>query len=759
MVRTVTLLISGLLLAYAAIAQNIVGYEYWFDQDHAQRIYVVVTPGNVVDLQNAQLNTNGLSLGQHQACLRWKDQPAVGQARWSSVVCRSLEVGQPGPWEIVAVRYWVGSPTDDQDPLVRYKYFANPQAAISYNGQLDLCGYPAGTQSLCLQLLDNHGQWSSVVTRPVTVNAAGSLGMPTITASASTFCPGDVITFSATPQTGPGFATPTGYMWQIPTGNGWSALPSDSSSIVVTIGNVAGSVQAAATNLCGSGPLGVMQVNPPPAPDQVPFINGPLQACAGSEATYTVPEVPGLTYDWQINGGWSASGGPGPSITTVVGPANATISVVAQNACGMQAPPRVESIAVTMPPNAGMDGPLVICSNSSPVNLFIGLLGSPDPGGVWHHNGIPFSGFYNPVLDVPGVYTYTVNGMGPCPNGTASVTVSEPLAPSAGADATLALCSNAGVQVLTNALGGTPDANGSWSGPSNTNGLFDPATMSAGVYTYTVVGALPCANASATLTISIQQAPNAGTGGLLELCTGSAPVVLLSQLDGNPALNGTWTGPQGGPVLGIFTPGQDEEGTYTYTVQGSGACADAGAMLEVNVMDLELTGIDGPTSVALIDTLTYTALPGLADADSIVWTLPPGWGWAPEDADHYDAIAVLIPSVQAAAGDVCAKAFGGLCVGNEVCQYLMVGMSELVDVTAGPIIYPNPSDGGFIVHLPSELRSVHLRVINALGQEVASFQNRNGDFTLDLSILATGIYELHWMTDEQRGTESLIISR
>lgn len=749
-----------ILLTTAVLAQNMVAYEYWFDQSDAdgQRYTIQVSTGSTLNITSVMLSHPSLSLGLHQIHMRLKDSNGA----WSSVTSRNFVNGPAGPYQLIAVRYWVGNPTSDDDPLVRTKYFTTPQTTLSYNGLLDLCGFPTGSQTLKLQLLDNHDQWSSVATRPITVNAAGTLGAPSITASSSTFCPGQVVTFTATPQSGPGFATPTGYSWQIPSGNGWSALPSDSSSIVVTIGDVAGNVQAAATNFCGIGPYGTMSVVIPAAPDQVPFINGPLQACVGSNAIYSVPvAVPGIAYTWEIYEGWTVPPTSGPSLPTVIGTANATISVIAQNVCGVQAPPRIESITVTAPPYAGIDGTLATCSNAAPFSLSIGLQGTPDTGGVWRRNGVMVSGIYNPSIDVPGVYTYTVSGSGPCPDATASVTVSETQAPNAGVNEALTLCSNAGIQIMTDALGGTPDGGGSWSGPSATNGLFDPATMLPGLYMYTVTGAPPCANASATLTISVNQASNAGVGGVLELCAGSVPMLLLNALSGSPSLSGLWTGPDGTAFAGVFTPGQSAEGVYTYTVQGSGACADDSAALDVNVMELQITEMNGPTSVPNIEQLLFWVLPSLPDADSILWTLPAGWDWGPDDNDPYDASAYVIPSATAGEVQVCAKALGGGCVGNDTCLTVdvTVGLAEGIGGAGHLLVYPNPNNGSFTVRGSMLPGNTQAQLLDALGQEVAAFRIAGPNAVVELDDLPSGTYMLRWQKAGYGGSQRVIVAR
>ncbi|MBK8498555.1 MAG: hypothetical protein IPL52_06980, partial [Flavobacteriales bacterium] len=110
-------------------------------------------------------------------------------------------------------------------------------------------------------------------------------------------------------------------------------------------------------------------------------------------------------------------------------------------------------------------------------------------------------------------------------------------------------CSTDAAASLFAQLGGTPDAGGTWSGPSPVvGGMIDPATMSAGVYTYTVTGTAPCPNEQATVTVTINTPPDPGTPGAITLCSTDAPASLFGQLGGTPDAGGTWSGPS--PVVG-----------------------------------------------------------------------------------------------------------------------------------------------------------------------------------------------------------------
>ncbi|MCB0791653.1 MAG: hypothetical protein KDB97_07800, partial [Flavobacteriales bacterium] len=140
------------------------------------------------------------------------------------------------------------------------------------------------------------------------------------------------------------------------------------------------------------------------------------------------------------------------------------------------------------PPNAGLDALVASCESGAIIDLFGQLGGAPDAGGTWTDPGnLVHNGMFDPASDPAGAYVYSVsNG---CLTAFAQVTVAINAAPDAGIDGNSNLCESSAPINLLAQLGGTPDAGGAWSGPSPVvGGQYDPATMTPGVYTYTVTG-------------------------------------------------------------------------------------------------------------------------------------------------------------------------------------------------------------------------------------------------------------------------------
>ncbi|MCB0795480.1 MAG: hypothetical protein KDB88_12145, partial [Flavobacteriales bacterium] len=189
-------------------------------------------------------------------------------------------------------------------------------------------------------------------------------------------------------------------------------------------------------------------------------------------------------------------------------------------------------------PDAGTNGTANACAGGGNIDLFAQLGGTPDAGGSWTDpNGFSHSGTYVPGTDPIGVYTYTAGTS--CLSATATVTVSASGTPDAGTNGTLDVCGTSAATSLFAQLGGTPDAGGAWSGPSAVvGGQYDPATMAPGVYTYTVAGVAPCVDATATITVTENAAPDAGTNGTLDLCETSVAASLFAQLGGTPDAGG-----------------------------------------------------------------------------------------------------------------------------------------------------------------------------------------------------------------------------
>lgn len=177
----------------------------------------------------------------------------------------------------------------------------------------------------------------------------------------------------------------------------------------------------------------------------------------------------------------------------------------------------LSSFSLTVNPsvNAGTSTTTTVCSSGSTLDLF-GLLGSGVfTTGTWTG---PSSlsgahlGTFNPAVNPGGIYTYTVTGISPCPNASATVTVNL----SAGADASFVYpgspyCLNQSGSfspTFSGTIGGTFSSTAGLSINPST-GAITPSSSTAGTYTvtYSLAASGGCPAFSTTATVVITNVP------------------------------------------------------------------------------------------------------------------------------------------------------------------------------------------------------------------------------------------------------------
>ncbi len=445
---------------------------------------------------------------------------------------------------------------------------------------------------------------------------------PTVSITTPAVCFGDNATITAVP----GQAGSYTYSWTVPTG---VANPGDVSSF---ISNVAGTysvtITDTTTNCVSTIASSVLTVNPLPTAT----VTSSGTVCSGSSASIVFTGTPNTIVTYNINNGPTSTLNIGASgIFTLNIPLLVTstfnlVSII------LDGPPSCSqlltgstTITVTQPPVAGSNAAISLCSNGSTQNLFELLGANAQPGGTWFPLLASGTGVFDPTVDAPGNYVYTVAGAPPCVNDTALVTVTIVPQANAGNDGIANLCSNLDPVDLTTYLGGSPQSGGTWSPVlSSGSNLFDPSTDLAGTYVYTVNGNAPCGNDSASVVVNITQGPSAGVSTSLTVCVNSPSQFLFQLLGPTAQPGGTWLGLNGLPLASgtdEFVPGTDLAQPYIYTISGNQPCDNDTATVTVNVNPVPDAGESATTNICSnSDPVNLLIRLGGNPQDGGVWT-------------------------------------------------------------------------------------------------------------------------------------------
>ncbi|WP_026729043.1 gliding motility-associated C-terminal domain-containing protein [Flavobacterium denitrificans] len=185
---------------------------------------------------------------------------------------------------------------------------------------------------------------------------------------------------------------------------------------------------------------------------------------------------------------------------------------------------------------AGEDGTLTVCDipnvSSQAIDLNNYLTGSPLSGGTWTDtDGSGGLDSDTGILNAQQIrrsgifrYTYTVDGIGLCPDNTAVVTVT--IGGYSGVTSpNVSVCSAIGEFNLFSAFNGlylSPHSNGQWHNDTtnqNVRPVVNVTDMQGTYqYTYTMPAIGTCPAMSSTAVVTIFKAPESGTAEILKLC-------------------------------------------------------------------------------------------------------------------------------------------------------------------------------------------------------------------------------------------------
>ncbi len=344
-------------------------------------------------------------------------------------------------------------------------------------------------------------------------------------------------------------------------------------------------------------------------------VNGPQSICEGSTTTFSSTMMGGV---WSSADATIATVNPSTGVITGVSAGAATIRYTITG-CTIATSSRTVFVNAPISPGT-ISGDQDICVGGDSQLL------SSTAFGTWSSDNTSIAtvsstgvvtGVSEGTVDI--FYTLPASGGCPAPETSISITVTAP--PDAGTlSGTQEVCEGNTRTFASTISGGT------WSSGNPSVATVDPNTgvitgISAGsaIITYTVLGSGGCPDAFETRSITVTPAPDAGTlSGPAgdELCVGEIDTYTSTSLGGiwsssNPSVASI------NNLTGEVTALANGTTTISYTVSGSGSCADDSADLSLTINALpNPTFITQPNGVVCIgEEVTYETESGQTNYD------------------------------------------------------------------------------------------------------------------------------------------------
>ena len=486
---------------------------------------------------------------------------------------------------------------------------------------------------------------SSIITMTVNPVLTPSVS---ISASKTTICPGENIIFNASPING---GNNPSYVWRIGT-----AIQSSSSSTLSTTTLTDGqSVTAELTSnaTCASpitatsSPINItVKAGTPAIPAA---ITGDSQVCPGiSSLTYSIAAVANATsYEWTLPSGWSGTSTSNSISATSGATGSGTISVKAKNDCGTSA---AQTFAVTIldgtPNTPGIiSGDAQVCPGLTKTYSIAAVSRATT------YNWTVPTGWS--IASGAGTNSINVTSGTEGQNGNVSVTAGNSCGTSTAK--ILAVSVKPGTPAVPTTISGTINI---CPGTTNTYSIAAIANATSYIWTlpngWTGTSTSTSINATSNSTggnISVKAINDCGTSAVQTLAitiksgipatpsaiSGSTTVCpntseTYSVTNDATATEYSWTLPNGWAgtsTTNSITVTTGTSGSGNISVQAKNDCGTsaiaASIAVSIKAPAPVMSGtISGPASVCSGSSVTYT-IPGIANADSYIWSLPGGW--------------------------------------------------------------------------------------------------------------------------------------